>query len=201
MNKFKINKEDLKALQALDPTLSKYIESAPQPIRYYADSFFIAIVQALIGQLISNKSAETIYSRLENLLGKVTEENFLKEKENNIIACGVYKKKYDQIYKIAKDLREDILNFKQLKTKSDEEVAEILCKYPGIGLWSAEMIMLHGLRRPNILAFGDFGVRSGIMNVYGLKSLSKKEFLEIKNRLSPYGSLASLYFWQAHVKE
>ncbi len=201
MNKIIINKKDLEALKALDPILSNYIEESNIPSRYYADSFFISIVQALIGQLISTKSALTIYNRLNQLLGTINEENFLNEPEANIIACGIYKKKYDQIQIIAKSIKNGILDARELILLTDEKIIENLVKYPGIGLWSAEMIMMHGLKRPNILAFGDFGVRSGIEKVYNLDSLTKKEFIEIKKRLSPYGTIASLYFWQAHMKE
>ena len=201
MNKIKISKKDLESLKAKDPILSKYIEESLIPSRYYADSFFISIVQALIGQLISNKSASTIYSRLNKLLNTVTVDNFLNEAEANIIACGIYKKKYDQIQIIAKSVKSGILDARELILLTDKEIIEILSNYAGIGLWSAQMIMMHGLKRPDILAFGDFGVRSGIMKVYGLDSLCKSEFNEIKKRLSPYGTIASLYFWQAHTKE
>ena len=201
MNKIPITDVDLNALKALDPILSKHIETVPKPVKYYAESFFICIVTTLIGQLISSKSAETIYNRLESLLEEVNVENFLAAAESEVIECGIYKKKYDQIYKIAKNLRSGILDFQDLVLKDDKEVEEILCQYPGVGKWSAEMIMIFGLKRKDIISFGDFGVRSGIKKVYNLDSLSKKEFKEIKSRLSLYGTIASLYFWQAHMKE
>lgn len=201
MNKIIIDKKDLKALKALDPILSKHINKMPIPLRYYAESFFISVVETIVGQLISTKSATTIYNRLENLLGEVNVYNYINAKEEDIIACGIYKKKYDQIYNIAKSIKSGILDFHELKVKSGDEVIEILTAYPGIGLWSAEMILMHGLRHPDILAFGDLGIRNGIKKVYGLDDLSKKDFLVIKERLSPYGTLASMYFWQAYAKE
>lgn len=201
MNKIEINNKDLNALKALDPILSKYIEVSPIPQRAYAKSFFISVVEALIGQLISTKSANTIYKRLEVLLEDVNAKNFIAAKEADVIGCGIYKKKYDQIAKIAKNLESGILDAQELVLKDDKEVIKILTDYPGIGQWSAEMIMMHGLKRADVLAYGDFGVRSGIKKVYNLQTLTKEEFNEIKLRLSPYGTIASLYFWQAHTKE
>ena len=201
MNKIIVDNKDLLALKTLDPVLSKYIEKSEKPNRYYAESFFNCVVTTIIGQLISTKSAATIYKRLEDILIVVNVDNFLATPQADIIACGIYKKKYDQIHNIAKNLKSGILDFHELALKSDEEIIKVLTGYPGIGLWSAEMIMIFGLRHPDILAFGDFGVRSGIKKVYVLETLSKKQFLEIKQRLSPYGTLASLYFWQAHTKE
>ena len=201
MSSLVIDKKDLKALKALDPVLSKYIDSVPIPTRNYADSFFISIVKTIIGQLISNKAAATIYSRLEVLLSEVSVENYLNTDKLNIIKCGIYKKKYDQIYNIAKSINNGILDFRQLVDKSDTEVIQILTSYPGVGLWSAEMIRMSGLKHPDVLAYGDLGIRNGIKKVYGLNSLSKQDFLVIKDRLSPYGTIASLYFWQAYMKE
>lgn len=199
--KIEINKSDLNALKALDPVLSKYIESTSKPERFFANSFFEAVVSTIIGQLISTKAAATIYSRLQKLIGEINVDNFLSVSKDKVIACGIYNKKYMQIYNIAISLESGILDFQELSLKSDKEIIEILTQYPGIGQWSAEMILLFGMKRKDVLAYSDFGIRSGIKIIYNLENLSKVEFNIIKKRLSPYGSLASLYFWQAHTKE
>jgi len=51
------------------------------------------------------------------------------------------------------------------------------------------------LTRPDIISYGDLAIRNGIMHLYGLESLSKKEFEVYRNRFSPYNTVASLYFW------
>lgn len=201
LHKIEISKSDLIALKALDPVLSKYIENSPKPERYYANSFFESVVSTIIAQLISTKSAETIFGRLKKLLKDVNVDNFLSANKEEVIACGIYDKKYKQIYNIAKKLESGILDFQELSYKSDKEVVKILTQYPGIGQWSAEMIMLFGMRRKDVLSYNDFGIRSGIKIIYNLEELSKNDFNIIKQRLSPYGSLASLFFWQAHMKE
>jgi 3-methyladenine DNA glycosylase/8-oxoguanine DNA glycosylase len=38
-------------------------------------------------------------------------------------------------------------------------------------------------------------IQRGMMNLYGLKSLSKDQFEKYRKRYSPYGSVASLYLW------
>lgn len=196
-----ISEEDLVALKALDPVLSAYIETVNVPSRDYAISPFEGIVSTIISQLISKAAANTIYNRLLDLLGEITVEKFLAADSKKVIACGISAKKYTYIDNIAKNIKSGILDFQTLKTKDYTEVIEILTSYLGIGLWSAEMILIHSLKHPDILAYGDFGIRSGIMKVYGLDDLSKAEFNKIKKRLSPYGTIASLYFWQAHSGE
>lgn len=201
MNKIDISKADLRALKSKDEVLAKYIDSVDIPIRYTSDTFFIEVVKTLIGQLISTKAASTIYTRLEDLLLEVNEDNFLNEKKSAIIACGVSERKYSYVSKIASDIKYGILDYQDLYEKSDEEIINILMAYPGIGLWSAEMLLIHGLKRPDVLAYGDLGIRKGICEVYGLETLSKDDFYLIKERLSPYGTIASLYFWKAYSGE
>lgn len=201
MHKVEINLEHLEKLKAQDEVLKTYIENSKLPVRYQSETIFIEVVKTIIGQLISTKAAQTIYDRLENLLPVVDEANFIKMDKELIIGCGISEKKYGYILNIAKDLKCGILDFQQIKDKSDEDVIKLLCRYPGIGLWSAEMLMIFALNRPNILAFNDLGIRKGICIIYGLEELSKAEFAVIKARVSPYGTIASFYFWQAYSGE
>ncbi len=196
-----ISKEELDALKARDDILAVHIDSVSVPVREYSRSPFEGIVSTIISQLISKAAASTIFARFSDLLGEVNVDNFLAADKELVIKCGISAKKYEYIDNIAKKIKDGILDFQELKTKDYDEVIKILTAYPGIGLWSAEMILIHSLRHPDILAYGDFGIRSGIMKVYGLDELSKAKFNEIKKRLSPYGTIASLYFWQAHSGE
>lgn len=44
-------------------------------------------------------------------------------------------------------------------------------------------------------------IRRGMMNLYGLKELTKEKFLRYRKRYSPYGSVASLYLWRLSVTD
>lgn len=52
------------------------------------------------------------------------------------------------------------------------------------------------MERPNIVSFGDMAIRRGMIKLYGLSELTKDQFIEYKNRYSPYGSVASIYLWR-----
>jgi len=57
------------------------------------------------------------------------------------------------------------------------------------------MFLIFSLERPDIVSWGDLAIRRGMMNLYGLSSLSRDQFEEYRRRYSPYGSVASLYLW------
>ena len=78
---------------------------------------------------------------------------------------------------------------------SDEEAVEALSSLKGVGVWTAEMILLFCMQRPDILSFGDLAIQRGMRMVYHHRKIDKKLFEKYRRRLSPYGSTASLYFW------
>ena len=67
----------------------------------------------------------------------------------------------------------------------------------GIGVWTAEMILLFCMQRPNVLSFGDLAIQRGMRMIYHHRKIDRKLFEKYRRRLSPYCSVASLYFWAA----
>ena len=78
------------------------------------------------------------------------------------------------------------IDFDKLDNLSDEEVIKELTSLKGVGEWTAEMLLIHSLERPNILSFKDLG----------LADISKKEFEVYRRRYSPHCTVASLYLWE-----
>jgi DNA-3-methyladenine glycosylase II len=75
-------------------------------------------------------------------------------------------------------------------------VIRILDALPGIGVWSAEMLLIFSMNRMNVLSWDDLAIRRGIMNLYHHQTLSKEQFEKYRKRYSPYCSVASLYLWE-----
>lgn len=56
--------------------------------------------------------------------------------------------------------------------------------------------MIFSMERSDVVSWDDFGIRRGIMRLYGLNEMDKTKFDTYKKRYSPYGSVASLYLWE-----
>ena len=82
-----------------------------------------------------------------------------------------------------------------LDDKRDDEIIEVLTSFKGIGTWTAEMILLHTYERSDILSFLDIAIKRGMKKLYKLEETDLKTFQQIKENLSPYGSVAAIYFW------
>jgi DNA-3-methyladenine glycosylase II len=80
--------------------------------------------------------------------------------------------------------------------KTDEEIITELTKIKGIGRWTAEMILIFRLARPDILPVDDLGIVKAVQKAYGLrKTPAPARVLKIGERWRPYRSVASWYLW------
>ena len=82
-----------------------------------------------------------------------------------------------------------------VKRMSDDEAIAALSSLDGIGEWTAEMLLLFNLGRPDILSFGDLAIHRGMRMVYHHRKVTREMFERYRRRYSPYGSVASLYLW------
>ena len=112
-------------------------------------------------------------------------------------ACGFSARKAGWLRAAAQAAANGELDADALRALPDDEVQRRLTALPGVGVWTAEMLMLFCLLRPDILSWGDFGIRRGICLVHGLApdALTRDAFEAYRALYTPHGSLASLYLW------
>ena len=84
------------------------------------------------------------------------------------------------------------MNFDELAHQSDADVIAALTEIPGIGPWTAEMFLILGLRRPDVLALGDAGLQRATRLLYG----DDAQLEGVGQTWWPYCSVASWYLWR-----
>ncbi len=195
MDYYKYGETEVNYLKSKCKKLSKAIDRIGMIERSIIPESFPALISSIISQQISTKAAATVKERLKNLIGEISAENILIASHESIQACGMSNRKVNYIRGIAEAAQSGLINFDKLDELSNEEIIEKLTALNGIGVWTAEMLMIFSLSRPDIISYGDLAIRNGVMNLYGLESLSKKEFEVYRKLFSPYNTVASLYFW------
>ena len=187
---------ETEALKAADPILGAAIGRLGHPDRPLMPDLFTALVNCVIAQQISTKAAETVYNRVvDRCGGAVTPEQIAKFSEEEIQSLGMSRRKAGYIRGIAFAFVSGQIDARELRDADEDRIIRELTALPGIGIWTAEMLMLHSLQRPDICSWHDLGIRRGMMRLYGMETVSKKEFEELRRRYSPYGSVASIYLW------
>lgn len=164
-------------------------------------NIYESIVSNIIGQQLSNKVKQVIYKRFIDLVGDVTPEKIINTDTELIRNCGISYSKIKYIKELSENVISGNYSFDNLNKYSDDELISELCKIKGVGKWTAEMLALFSLGRQNIISYDDVALRNGIIKAKGYKSLSKQRFEQLKKMYSPYGSIASLYFYAHNDNE
>jgi len=196
-----------------DPVLRKLIKKCPKPIfEDRSERLFERLVETIISQQLSIKAADTIFERFVKLFRKRDSSSLLQKDKEKVIAfpsakevlkmkdekirsAGISFRKISYIKGIAQAFLDEKIIIKELKKLSDEEVIIKLTELKGIGKWTAEMILIFSLQRPDVFSVGDLGLRRAIEKLYGISDF--KEILKLSESWKPYRSLASWYLWRS----
>lgn len=193
---FQYSNKETDYLKKRDPILAAEIDRIGLVKREINTDIFSSLISSIISQQISTKSAITVENRLKELIGDFTAENILATDVDSIQKCGMSMRKASYIKGIGEAAISKDVDFANLHNLPDEEVIKELIRLKGVGEWTAEMLLIHSLERPDILSFKDLGIRRGLMRLYGLDEISKQDFEIYRERYSPYATVASLYLWE-----
>ncbi len=200
MHFFEYGEKEIAYLKKKDKKLSTAIDKIGVIEREVTPDPFTALVSSVVGQQISSKAADTVWNRLCELLGSIAPQTIAEASLSQIQGCGMSNRKAEYIKGIADAALSGEVDFAALHTLTDEEIIKKLSSLHGVGVWTAEMLLIFSLGRPDVVSFKDLAIRRGMMNLYGLKELPKEKFERYRKRYSPYGSVASLYLWALSVE-
>ena len=166
------------------------------PIRREVDTdLFSAVVHHIIGQQISTKAQATIWQRMRETLGAVDAEHILAAGVPQLQKLGMTFRKAEYITDFAQKVQNGEFDPEGIGRKPDEEAIRELSSLKGIGVWTAEMILLFCMQRPDVFSYDDLAIQRGLRMLYHHRKIDRKLFEKYRRRFSPYCSVASLYLW------
>lgn len=192
---FQYGDEAVNYLKKKDKKLAAVIDAIGHIDRPVDTDLFSSVIHHIIGQQISTKAQATIWARMQETLGEVTAESILSAGAERIQAFGTSHRKAGYICEFASRVAEGKFDPQVVSTWTDEEVIRELSELSGIGVWTAEMIMLFGMQRQDVLSYRDLAIIRGMRMVYRHREIGPERFERLRRRYSPYGSVASLYLW------
>ena len=166
------------------------------PIQREVDTdLFSAVVHHIIGQQISTKAQATIWQRMRETLGTVDAEHILAAGVPQLQKLGMTFRKAEYITDFAQKVQSGEFDLEGIWQKPDEEAIRELSSLKGIGVWTAEMILLFCMQRPDVFSYDDLAIQRGLRMLYRHRKIDRKLFAKYRRRFSPYCSVASLYLW------
>lgn len=194
---FEYGERETEYLKSRDGKLAEVIDKIGHINREVEPDLFSAVVLYIIGQQISTKAHKTIWQRMKDGLGEINADTILNLSAEKLQRFGITFRKADYITDFAERVISGRFKPEDIYELTDEEAAAALTSLKGVGVWTAEMIMLFCLQRQNVFSYGDLAILRGIRMIYHHKEIDKQRFERYRARFSPFCSVASLYFWAA----
>jgi len=159
---------------------------------------FITLARSIVGQQISVKAAQTVWDRFALLTRKLAPSSILKMNVDEMRAAGLSARKVEYLVDLALHFSKGGVHVSDWDDMSDEEIIAELIAIRGIGRWTAEMLLIFHLMRPNVLPLDDVGLINGISrNYFSGESVSRSEAREVAAPWAPFCTVATWYIWRS----
>ncbi len=192
---FPYGETEIQYLKAHDKRLGEAIDRIGPLQRPVNPDLFESLIHSIVSQQIAGKALMTIWGRFKAAVPVVTPEAVEALAPEELCAFGLPMRKADYIRSAAQSVLDGTLDFAALCELPDAEVCTKLSELRGIGVWTAEMLMIFSMLRPDVLSYGDLAIHRGMRMLYHHRSIDRNLFERYRKRYSPYASVASLYLW------
>ena len=191
------------ALAAADARLAQTIARVgPPQIVLRPDETLPALLRAIVSQQLSVRAAATIHGRVREAFapdGALDLDAVDAAPDDALRACGLSRAKTAALRDLAGRQRAGTLPTRaELAAMTDREVVAALTAVRGVGVWTAQMVLLFNLGRPDVWPAADLGVQEGYRLVAGLDERPTARQLEAAGGpYAPWRSVAAWYLWRA----
>ena len=195
MKYFEYGDKEIQYLKSKDKKLAEVIEKVGHVERTIDEDLFSSVVHHIIGQQISMKAQATIWKRMQENMTEINAAHILEAGISKLQAYGMTFRKAEYLTDFAEKIQNREFDLEDIWNQSDEEAIKLLSSLKGIGVWTAEMILLFCMQRPDVFSYDDLAIQRGLRMVYHHRKVDRKLFEKYRKRFSPYCSVASLYLW------
>ena len=139
---FAYGEAELACLRAKDKRLCEVIDKIGHVDRVVDTDLFSAVVHHIIGQQISTKAQATIWQRMQQTLGTVDAGHILAAGVPELQKLGITYRKAEYITDFARKVQTGECRIEEIWQMPDEEVIRVLSSLKGIGVRTAEKLLL-----------------------------------------------------------
>jgi len=187
-------------LVAADERLAGIIRHVgPFRMQTTPDPYF-ALLVSIIHQQLSMKAAKTIRERVQALCPRrrITPGAIQALPTSALRAAGLSERKVEYVRDLTSRFVNRQITPARLRRMNDEAVIETVTEVRGIGRWTAEMLLLFCLERPDVWPVDDLGLRKAAQRLTGARRpLTDKRLHKLAEPWRPYRSAATWYLWRS----
>lgn len=159
---------------------------------------FGTLARSIVGQQISVKAADAVWTRFAATVGRVTPEGVLATGAEGLAHCGLSRRKVEYVVDLARHFDSGRILPERWVAMDDEAVIVELTDVRGIGRWTAEMFLIFNLLRPDVFPLDDIGLQRAVFARYfaGEKQ-TRRQLAEFGERWRPWRTVATWYLWRS----
>ena len=186
-----LSKKDLVLKKIIKKNRNAYLKTRNDP--------FFSICRTIIGQQISVKAADSIWTRFRiKCKKKIQPKVIIKVNKRSLRSAGLSHQKVTYLKNIAKSFMNKSFNVSKLNKMNDENAIEYITQLKGLGIWSAQMFLMFNLNRPDIFPTKDIGLLKAISKNYKVKYPPSEKFLKkISKKYFGYRTVFTWYMWRS----
>lgn len=185
-------------LAAVDPVMAGLIARYPDCVLGNRGDPFQTLARAIVGQQISIKAADSIWSRFERRAGRVEPARVASLALEDLATCGLSRRKAEYLTDLAGHFADERIRPTRWARMADEAVIAELTDVRGIGRWTAEMFLIFNLRRPDVWPVDDIGLQKAVALHYLDGERPTPRMLRAHGeRHAPWRTVATWYLWRS----
>ena len=188
-----------KILSKRDPVLRQIIKKYNTGFLTTRGNPFFSLCRTVIGQQISTKAADSIWSKFEKKCKKrITPNVVLKIPSRKLKSAGLSRQKVGYLKNIAKAFNNKSFDVRKLKKMNNDKAINYITKIKGLGVWSSQMLLIFNLTRSDVFPVKDIGLLRAISKNYKTSYPPSKKFLDkISKMHSGYRTIFTWYMWRS----
>ena len=186
------------ALAAADPVMAQLTARYEGEGLVGQGDAFLSLARSIVGQQISVRAADSIWARLEASVGTVAPPEVAARSEETLRGAGLTRQKAAYLRDIAAGFVSGRIEPERWQGAGDEAVIADLLTLRGVGRWTAEMVLIFHLQRPDVLPLADIGVRRAAGGHYGEGGTMSEDAVEAHaERWRPWRTVAVWHLWRS----
>jgi len=186
------------ALAGADPTMAAIIAACGEGHLVSRDDPFQTLARSIVGQQISVAAAQSVWNRLAARARTMTPERVSRMRLATLRDCGLSGRKAEYLKDLAGHFVSGAIDPSHWPEADDDSLIAELTAVRGVGRWTAEMLLIFNLQRPDVFPVDDIGLLRGIgRNYLEGSSPSRSEALAIGENWRPWRSVATWYLWRS----
>ena len=173
-------------------------------------SVFEALVLAVLGQQISTNVARIIRTLLIETFGPSAEfdgetyyafprpASIWASSPAELHTMKLTQRKSEYVHGLAGSALDPEMGLECLEELTDREIVEKLVALRGVGMWTAQWVLIRAVGRPDALPLGDLALRRVVSRLFmDGEDVNDAKVEEIAQRWSPYRTYATVYLFSA----